>query len=164
VTVAPVVRYSMIGLAVVALIAGIVFFSNLSSQVRLECSVVRVRTVATSEDTAVLIAEIRVRNPAGVPFVIRDVAVEVTGADGNPIVGDPVAEIDLDRVLDYYKEAGPRYNPTLKVKSRIDGRTTKDWTVAASFRAPEQALLQRTALKIVMEDVDGVKVAVTAPR
>lgn len=159
-----VLRYTVVGLVLVAALAGLIYWFNMGSQVRLNAEVIRVRAIATSESTSVLIAEVRIVNPARVPFVVREVKVDVTGPDGKVSTGDLVAQNDLDRLLSYYPAEGPRYNETLKVRSRIGGSTTQDWTVAASCRISEGAILNRRALSIEIEDVDGVRVRLTEKR
>jgi hypothetical protein len=156
-----VLRYTLVGLVLVALLAGLVYWFNMDSQVRLNGQVVRVRTIATSDASSVLIAEVRIDNPSDVPFVVRSVTAGVTAAGGAAVTGDPVAEGDLDRVLGYYSAEGPRYNETLKMKSRLAGKSRRDWTVPASFTLPKAALDTRRELTIEIEDVDGVRVKFT---
>ncbi|MBA3972996.1 MAG: hypothetical protein C0504_02110 [Candidatus Solibacter sp.] len=156
-----VLRYTLIGLLLVALMAGIVFWSNMGSQVRLSAEVLSVRTLATSESSALLIAEVRITNPARVPFVLREVRVSAVESSGGAITGDPVAQGDLDRVLGYFPAGGPRYNETLKVRSRIAGNSQADWTIPASFALSQMDLDARRGLEIEIEDVDGVRVRVS---
>lgn len=153
-----VLRYTLFGLLLVALIAGIVFWSNMGSQVRLDAELLRVRTLSTSETSALLIAEVRISNPAKVPFVVREVRVSAVESSGGPVTGDPVAQGDLDRVLGYFPAEGPRYNETLKVRSKIAGSSQADWTVPASFSISKADLDARRGLEIEIEDVDGVQV------
>jgi hypothetical protein len=155
-----VLRYTLLGLLLVALVAGIVFWSNMGSQVRLSAEVLSVRTIETSESSALLIAELRISNPAKVPFVVREVRVSAIESSGGAITGDPVAQGDLDRVLGYFPAEGPRYNETLKVRSKIAGSSQADWTVPASFALSKADLDARRALEIEIEDVDGVRVKV----
>lgn len=145
------------GTAGAALAIGLAMWGNLGSQVRLEVEEAKARTVATDEKASILILELRVKNPAQVPFVVREVRVKALTPQGEAN-GLPVAEPDLDRVLDYYKHLGPRYNSTLKVKERIGGGTQLDKTVAASFEIAEQTLIQRSGVVLEIEDVDGAVV------
>lgn len=156
-----VLRYTLVGLVLVALLAGLVYWFNMGSQVRLNGQVVRVRTVATSDNSAVLIAEVRIDNPSNVPFVVRQVTVSVAATGGAAVIGDAVAQDDLDRLLGYYAADGPRYNETLKIKSRLSGKSRRDWTIPASFTLPKAALDTRRELTIEIEDVDGVRVKIT---
>jgi hypothetical protein len=157
-------RYTVFGLLLVALLAGTVYWFNRGSQVRLNAEVIRVRIVSTSDSTAVLIAELRIDNPAEVPFVVRSVTASLTAADGSAKSGDPVAQGDLDRLLGYYASEGPRFNETLKVRARLAGRTRRDWTVAVSFPLAKPAIEARRAMAFEIEDVDGVRVTLAEKR
>lgn len=149
------IKYLGLGLAAAALLAGLFFFANRGSQVRLEGSIVKVRTIATDTNSSLIILEIRLKNPARTRFVIDSVEVEVTPPGGPPVTGRPIAEADLDRALDYYKTAGPRYNPMLKLRDRMAADEAGDKTVAAGFALPETALQNRRALLVRLVDVDG---------
>jgi hypothetical protein len=159
-----VLRFTLIGLLLVVLLAGLVYWFNRGSQVRLNAEVIRVRTVATSESTAILIAEVRIDNPAEVPFVVRGVTASLTAPDGTVLTGDPVAQGDLDRALGYFAAEGPRYNETLKVRSRLAGRTRRDWTVAVSLPLARTVIEARRSLTFEIEDVDGVRVTLAEKR
>ncbi|MBE0660469.1 MAG: hypothetical protein IH602_22435 [Bryobacteraceae bacterium] len=156
-----VLRYTLFGLLLVALIAGIVFWSNMGSQVRLNAEVLRVRTLATSESSALLIAEVRITNPARVPFVVREVRVSLVDSSGGSLAGESVAQGDLDRVLGYFPAEGPRYNETLKVRAKIPGHSQSDCTVPVSFTISKADLDARRGLEIEIEDVDRVRVKVS---
>jgi hypothetical protein len=95
---------------------------------------------------------------------VREVKILLIDSGGLQHEADPVAEVDLDRVLDYYKLTGPRYNPTLKMRERFAGGETQDRTVAASFPVSEGLLASRRALVIRIEDADGVKVEIAEKR
>ncbi len=151
----PLVKYTLAGLVAAAVAVGLAMWGNRGSQVRLEVDEVKARTVGTDENASILILELRVKNPAQVPFVVREVRLTATHPNRGEAAGRPVAEPDLDRVLDYYRHLGPRYNPTLKVKEKIAGGAQIDRTLAASFDWPENALQARTGVLVEIEDVDG---------
>ncbi len=154
----PLLKYTLAGMAAVALAVGLAMWGNRGAQVRLEVAALKARTVATSENSSILILELRIRNPAQTPFVVRQIELSVTQPGGADLAGRVVAETDLDRVLDYYKQTGPRYNPTLKARERLAGGTVADRSAAASFPISEAALAAREAAIVRIEDVDGVVV------
>jgi hypothetical protein len=47
------------------------------------------------------------------------------------------------------------------LKSRLAGKSRRDWTVPASFTLTKAALDTRRELTIEVEDVDGVRVRIT---
>lgn len=153
-----------IGLAAVALLAGLGFWSNRGSQVRLEASIVKTRIIATDERAAVAVFEVRLKNPARVPFIVRGTRTTAIDSAGAAIPSDPVPQGDLDRVLEYYKQAGPRYNDVLHAKAKLLGGVQKDWTIAASFPVAASVLEARRRFEIVIEDLDGVEVTLTEKR
>jgi hypothetical protein len=148
-------KYVAIGLLAVALAAGIFYWSSLGSQVRLDGKIVKVRTLSTGDASSLMILEVRLNNPARTPFMIQDVQIEVAPLSGAPMIGMPTNQADLDRVLDYYKTAGPRFNTVLKTRDRIPGGAAGDWTVAAGFDLPESAIMNRRSLVVRFIDVDG---------
>lgn len=168
----PVLKYSAAGLAIVAVVVAIVFLLNRGSQVRLDGQIVKVRTLKTGDAdpdlnvtaSSLAIIECRLRNPAGVSFLVKSVKVTVTDANGATVESDITAETDLKRVLDYYPQAGPLYNPTLKARDRIASGESVDRTVAASVRIPESALQSRQALTIEIQEADGAVVTLTEKR
>lgn len=154
----PLLKYTLIGMAVAALAVGLAVWGNRGSQVRLEVTGLKARTVGTDENSSILILELRLKNPAQVPFVVRQVRAGVLAKGGARVEGKVVSELDLDRVLEYYKHLGPRYNPTLKARERLAGGAQIDRTVAASFAVAEDTLNAREAVAVEIEDVDGVVV------
>lgn len=155
----PLLKYSLMGMAAAAVAVGLAMWGNRGSQVRLEVDEVKARTVATDDNASILILELRITNPAQVPFVVREIRVRAVAKGRGEVEGKLVAEPDLDRLLEYYKHIGPRFNPTLKARERIAGGARLDRTVAAGIGLAEAALTAREGVVIEIEDVDGVVVA-----
>lgn len=154
----PLLKYTLVGMVAAALAVGLAMWGNRGAQVRLEVASLKTRTVATDENSSILILELRIKNPAQVPFVVRQMRMGVTPRGGEVVAGKVVAELDLDRVLDYYKHLGPRFNPTLKARERLGGGAVIDRSAAASFPISEAALTAREGVVVEIEDVDGVVV------
>lgn len=157
-------RFLAAGLAIVALIAGILMFINSRNRPRLEGSILQVRNVATDTRANVVILDVRITNPGRVMFMVRDVIVVIEDAAGVPLEADAAAEPDIDRLLGYYKMVGPRYNPTLKTRERIAPGETKDYTIAGAFALTEQELARRRSLRVRLVDVDGAAVEIGSAR
>lgn len=160
----PVLKYTLVGLVAVAAIAGLLFVANRGQQVRLDGQILKVRTIATPEDSSIAVIDFRVANPAKVHFMVRSAQIILAGASGETVTVDPIAEMDLDRVLSYYQMTGPRFNPTLKPKERIIGSSTVDRTIAGSFSLPESTLARRKSLTVRIEDTDGAVVDIAEKR
>jgi hypothetical protein len=149
------VKFLAIGIAIAAIVAGLGLYVNRGSHVGLEGSIVKVRLIATDENSCVAVLELRLSNPADIRFLVRDVEVAVDGVKGQTLTVPAIPQIDLDHVLEYFKLAGPRYNPVLHMKENIPGKTNLDRTVAASFAVPEAALAARGGFRVLIRDVDG---------
>jgi hypothetical protein len=156
--------YLLPGLAVIALVVALSLWSNRGAQVRLESRILKTRLVATEEKAAVAILEVRIENPANIRFVVRALDFFVIDARGRETPGMVVAQVDLDRVLDYYKDAGPRYNPVLVFQQALAPRSTSDRTLAAQFPFSASDLDARRAWRIRIEDVDGAVVEIREKR
>jgi hypothetical protein len=156
----PLAKFLAIGVAGAAILAGFGLLLNRGSQVRLEGSVLKVRTIATDDNASIAVVDFRVSNPAKALFMVSELKLEVTTADGRRLEGMTVAQMDLDRVLEYNKLAGPRFNETLKERDRLRGGTTEDRTAAASFEISEKQLQARSRLVLKIRDADGVLVEI----
>jgi hypothetical protein len=71
-----------------------------------------------------------------------------------------VAQVDLDRVLDYHKVLGPRHTEMLKERDRLRPNTQQDRTAAGSFAISEKDLQSRKSLVLKLQDADGVTVEI----
>jgi hypothetical protein len=151
----PLTKYVAAGLGVVALLVAFSLFWNRGAHVDLRGKILKVRLVPTDEHSAVAIFDFRFDNPADVPFVVSDVKVTVVGSDGAETVSDPVAQPDLDRLLEYNKFAGPRYNPMLVVRDKVKSKESLDRTAAGSFSMEEAKLAARKRFILRIYDVDG---------
>jgi len=84
----------------------------------------------------------------------------VTTADGKVVEGLPVAQADLDRVLDYHKVYGKRYTDMLKERDRIRPKTEVDRTAAGGLSISEKDLQNRKSLVLKLQDADGVTIEI----
>jgi hypothetical protein len=147
-----------VGLLAVLVAAAVFYWINRGSQVRLEGRIAKARVVATDDNACVVILELHLRNPASVPFWIQEVRMTVAGSEGIRMV-----EADLDRMLDYYKVEGPRYNPVLKAREKIGGGQALDRTVAAGFQMSAAAAARTPELIVRVADVDGAETEIRGP-
>lgn len=151
-------KYTIGGAAVVALVVGVALWINQGSHVRLDGRIVKVRVIQTGDDSAVALAELRVRNPASIVFTVRNVRMSLTRQDGSTLDGLVASQADIDRVLQYYPESGPRYNDVLRARTQVGPGRDGDWCVGASFALPAAAVNARKGVTVEVEDVDGAVV------
>ena len=157
------VKYLGIAFLIVAVLLALVLWGNRGSQVRLEAKILKTRLIPTDDAACLAVLEARVNNPANVKFVVKDVRFRVVLADGTSLDGDQVAQMDLDRVLDYLKIHGPRYNPVLKPKDSFNGNSTVDRTIVASFPRAAADIEKRKGFVIEVDDVDGAVTRLAEP-
>ena len=145
-----------IGLAVVAIALGFVLIGTKGSHLDLQGKILKVRTLPTDEKSSIAVIDFRVKNEATrQDFVVNDAVVVVTTAEGKQVEGDTVARTDVNRVFDYYKMLGPKYNETLIMRDKVRGGQTMDRMVAATFPLAETDIENRKAITLRLHDVDG---------
>jgi hypothetical protein len=154
-----ILKMAGIGVAIVAVVVGILFFSTLGSQIRLEGEIQQVRTLALDDKSTLVIVDFHFDNPADYPFVVRDATVHLEDAEGGSQKGRAVAKADAERILDYYSkkipELGPQYNEVMISRDRIEPKATFDRMICARFEVPESVAKARARVKVRIEDVDG---------
>jgi hypothetical protein len=151
-------RFIAAGLAITALIAGVFFWLNSRNTARLEGGILNIRSIATDTRALVVILDTRVNNPGRALFMVRDVSVLIEDSNGTLLEAEAAPEPDIDRLLDYHKTLGPRYNPTLKSRTRLDPGHTADYTIAGAFLLTEAEFAARRALRVKITDVDGAQI------
>ncbi|MCL4795876.1 MAG: hypothetical protein KJZ84_15050 [Bryobacteraceae bacterium] len=150
-------RYIAIGLALATALAGLWLMLSGRTVARLDGGILQVRSVATDTRAQVVILDVRVSNPGRALFMVKSVSVLIEDAEGTLLEAEAAAEPDIDRLLDYHKLLGPRYNPTLKSRQRIEPGQTSDYTIAGAFLLTEAELAQRRSLRVRIVDVDGAQ-------
>lgn len=144
-----------VGLLIVAAMIWGGLFATRKSHVNLEGKVLKVRTVATDEKNSIVVVDFRVTNDSNVPFIAQDAFIFVTGADGNEVEGVTVSRRDMDRIFDYYKLLGPKFNEVLIIQDKIGPGQQMDRMVAAGIPLPESDVENRKGLKLRLKDIDG---------
>lgn len=149
------IAFLAIGLVVVGGMIWFGLFASRKAHVNLEGKVLKVRTVATDEKNTIVVVDFRVNNDSNIPFVAQEAFIFVAGPDGKDVEGVTVARSDMNRIFDYYKLLGPKYNEVLIIRDRVGPGQQMDRMVAAAVPLPEQDIENRKALKLRLQDVDG---------
>lgn len=145
-----------IGLAVVAVVVGVTLYGTKGAHLELDGKILKVRTLATDEKNAIVVVDFRVVNRATKQtFVVQDAFVVVTGPDGKTVEGETVARTDVNRIFDYYKMLGQRYNETLIIRDKVAGGQTMDRMVVSTVALPEADVEGRKNLTLRLHDIDG---------
>jgi hypothetical protein len=148
-------RFVLMGVLVAAAGVALGLWLNRGSHIDLTGKILKVRTISTDDRSAVAVVDFRFVNPARYAFVVSEVRLTLVDGAGQEQEGLVSAQVDLDRLLDYYKLAGPRYNQVLTLREKIAAGAELDRTVAAAFPVSEKTLIARRKLVIRVADVDG---------
>jgi hypothetical protein len=145
----------VVGLVVVAIGVGGVFYMQRGAHVELKGAVLKVRTQVMDENSSVAVIDFRFVNPSNYPFVVKEVTVSIVDKDGKTLEGQPVSELDARRLFEYFPQLGQKYNPSLMMRDKIMGRQSMDRMIVSRFESPEAVLEGRKALTVRIVDVDG---------
>jgi len=144
------------GLAVVAILIGLLLVGTTGAHLRLEGKILKTRVLALPGSSASLvIVDFRATNPSDVPFVVSAVKLRLQPAQGEPEEGITISKPDMSAVFQYEKLIGPKYNDVLSLQDRINPHQSFDRMAGARFNLPEAAVQGRRNLTLVIEDVDG---------
>ena len=144
-----------VGLGVVACAVAGVFYMQRGAHVELKGALLKVRTQAMDENSAIAAIDFRFVNPSNYPFMVREVIVTIVDQNGKTLEGTPVSELDARRLFQYFPQLGQKYNDSLVMRDKIMGRQSMDRMIVARFEAPEATLENRKKLTVRIVDVDG---------
>jgi hypothetical protein len=144
-----------IGIVVVVIAVLAIFYIQRGAHVELRGSVQKVRTLALDENSSAALIDFRVLNPSDYPFVVREATVTLFEPGGKTIEGMIIAEVDAQRLFEYYPALGQKYNDSLVIRTKVNPRQTMDRMLAVRFDVPETRLQARQGLRIRIEEIDG---------
>lgn len=144
-----------IGLAVVSAVVAFTWVGTRGAHLTLEGKILKVRSVATDGANCIVVADFRVINPTKTQFMVGEGRLQLTTADGKTVDGDTVARSDMNRVFDYYKLLGPKYNEILVIRDRVNGGQMMDRMLAATFPVAAAEVDNRKNLILTLQDIDG---------
>jgi len=144
-----------IGIVVVVIAILAIFYIQRGAHVELQGSVQKVRTLALDENSSAALIDFRVLNPSDYPFVVREAAVTLVEPGGKTLEGMIIAEVDAQRLFDYYPVLGQKYNDSLVIRTKVNPHQTMDRMLAVRFDVPEKQLQARQGLRIRIEELDG---------
>jgi hypothetical protein len=145
-----------IGIAVIAVAVGGIFYMQRGAHMVLPGKVLKVRTAPLDENSSIAVLDFRVTNPADYTFMAKAVTVVLEDAAGSQTEGVTSSEMDAERVLAGIPLLGQQYNQSLKERDKIMPHATRDFMVAARFEVPEAKLEARKRFLVRILEVDGV--------
>jgi len=145
-----------------ALVGGGLYLTRNNSLV-LKGQVLKLRSVPVDNDTTIAVIDFRVTNPSTGQFVVKNLDVFLDTKDGKQVDSANFAELDSKQMFDYYKVLGKKYNATLLTRDKIEAGQTVDRMIAVRFSVPEDQVTNRKDVRLVIEDLDGMKSQVMEP-
>ena len=144
-----------IGLVVIALAIGGIFFMQRGDRMELPGKILKVRTAPLDEDSSIAVIDFRITNPSNILFEVRTVTVELEDNQGRSYLGQSVSEMDAKRLFEGLPVLGQKFNTTLLMRERLGSHGSADRMIAARFQAPMALLDGRKRFIVRIEEVDG---------
>jgi hypothetical protein len=143
----------VIALVVVTATVGGILYSTRHNKVQVTGDILKVRSHQRDVGHTLVVLDFRVTNPSTQPFTVREVEVFLDTKDGKSLKADIFAEIDAQRMFDYYKVLGEKYNRTLVLRERLNSGQTIDRMIAVQFDTSDEVIQDRKALRMVVHEV-----------
>lgn len=140
------------------LMAGVWYFFYASTKdmaLAVDGEILKVRSVELSPHNIFVVADFRIRNSSGVPFVLKDATLFVVKPDGKELDGHTMAKSEADDVFKYFPLAGPKFNQVLGLRDKVPGKVSIDRMMSATFPAEEKDVAGRKSLRLHLTDADG---------
>jgi len=144
-----------VGVAVIGIAVVVILWGNRSSHLELQGKILKVRTLSLEPNATILAIDFRVTNTAKYPYMIRDAEVRMDTADGKTLDAATIARGDTDRLFEYYKILGPKYNQTLIQRDEIPPHKTEDRMLAVRIPASPEDVDKRKGLHLKLDEADG---------
>ena len=123
---------------------------------RLDGKILKVRSVPIpGSDDSLVVVDFRVANPSDVRFVISSAKILLSPAGAAPLEGTGVSKPEIDKLFEYQKLLGPKYNDVLSLQDRVNPHANVDRMLGATFALTGAAIDARKNLQLRLEDVDG---------
>jgi hypothetical protein len=142
-----------IGLIAVAITVGVTMESTKGNHLELDGRILHVRLLALNPKATIVVVDFREKNPSDVRFIVKNIEMTLEGVKDDPS-GQIISKYDLQTVFDNLKLVGPKFNEALSTGDLIAPHEQVDRMVGARFELGEQAIAQRTAVRIRIEDLD----------
>jgi hypothetical protein len=145
-----------IGIAVIAVAVGGIFYMQRGAHLTLPGKVLKVRTAPLDDNSSAAVVDFRVTNPSDYNFMTKSVTLVLEEPNGNQIEGQTASEMDAERLISGIPLLGQKYNDSLKERDKVPAHDTVDRMVAARFEVPESKLTGRKRFIVRIQEVDGM--------
>jgi len=153
--------YLPVGLVAVGLAVAAIWTGTKSAHLDLTGKILKVRIIATGENSTLVVVDFRITNPSGVPLVVREVSMKIQPYKADALDGSEVSKQDVGPTFQALPLLGQKYNDVLAPPDIIPPGKTLDRMAAASFDLPQSAIEVRKAVILHIEDLDGAGFDIT---
>jgi hypothetical protein len=115
----------------------------------------KIRAVAAADDLTYMVIDFNVKNDSDRDMIVRSVESDIATADGDILMGTPVAAADVVAAFQSYPVLGDQYNPVLKERDKIPPHQSLDRMVGLRIDAPIAKVEGRKQVTLRVEDVTG---------
>jgi hypothetical protein len=154
-------RFLLLACEILAIVLVAVWYFNKPAQLRLTGSITKVRTYKTGPDSTLVVADFHITNPSGVPFVVNSLGLTLDTAGGDTVESKTLSKSEIAEAFRYATVLGPQTNQPLSVQDRVPPGQTEDRMTAAAFDLPHTDVAARKALRIKIEELDGIVAEIT---
>jgi hypothetical protein len=149
------------GIGVVGVLVSGLLVGTKSAHLELTGSILKVRVLPVGASASLVVADFRIANPSAVPFVVRDVEMQLERTSGEPAAAMIVSKQQMETIFKARTLLGAKYNDVLGMQDKILGGQTLDRMVAGRIELGEAAINARKGLRLRIEDVDGTVAEIT---
>jgi hypothetical protein len=146
----------VLGIAIAIVAAGLISLYYFDpSRAVVNGSVLKVRSQAVDDSSCLVVVDFRFINNSNSVVQVRSVGVAITDQAGKAIEGEPLSDMDAERLMQYFPMLGQKYNQTLLMRTKIEPHQSMDRMIAARFAIPESQFAARKKLMVRIEDWGG---------
>jgi len=152
------------GLGIAGGVLALLLVGTKSAHLELTGEILKVRVLNLGPQASLVVADFRITNPSGVPFVVSGVEMTLQPAAGETATASVVSKPQVDAVFQGARIIGTKYNDVLSLQDRVAPHQTVDRMVAGRFELPESSIDRRKSLRLKIDDVDGASAEIAEPK
>jgi hypothetical protein len=144
------------GVAILAIALWFGFFTTSDAKLALSGEILKVRSMELTPDSTLAILDFRMKNESSVTFVLKEATILWTDAEGKEREATTVSRPDMNRIMEYSKQAGPKYNEMFVVREKLTSKAMLDRMASGTVPVSDADFTKRKGLKLRLTDMDGV--------
>jgi hypothetical protein len=149
------VAVGLVALVIVTVAVVAILWGTRKNVVSVKGEITRVRTHEIDGGNTIVVVDMKITNPYGQYFGVRDVDVRLQAPDGQTPEPMVVSEIDAQRLFSYFPALGAKTAKSLVVRDRINAGETAERMIAVRLPVPAKAVAERKSLRVIITETDG---------